>query len=190
MSVGTLINRIYFRFLSPGKKAIYLKKICYHVGENVNLYTDSIGTEPYLISIGDNVNVASGVKFITHDVSVFNILRYLKKEPGYVFDKVAPIILKDNCMIGAYSILMPGSVVGKNSIIAAGSVVTKEIPDNEVWGGAPAHFIMNMDDYAAKVVEINNQYPWMEDGKYKLPQFSKEIIECRQEYFFGKKKEE
>lgn len=31
--------------------------------------------------------------------------------------------------------------IGENAVVAAGSVVTKDIPDNEVWGGNPAKFI-------------------------------------------------
>ena len=118
------INKVRFNHMSPELKSEYLRGKVY--------YTNSIGTEPYLISIHDNVNVASGVKFINHDVSCFNVTRYLNLP--YVLDKVGSIELWDNCMIGAYSILLPGCSVGKNSIIAAGSVVTKKIPDNEVWG--------------------------------------------------------
>lgn len=190
MYILSLIKKLYFRFLSPNKKAEYLRRVCYHVGNNVNIYTTSIGTEPYLISIGDNVNIASGVKFITHDISVFNVRRYINYSEEHAFDKVGPIILKDNCMIGAYSILMPGCIIGENSIIAAGSVVTKSIPNNEVWGGVPAHFIVSMEEYSKKIIELNESYPWMENGKYKLPQFSDDIISCRQEFFFGKKKDD
>lgn len=126
------INKVRFDHMSPELKSEYLRGKVYHMGKNVKIYTNSIGTEPYLISIHDNVNVASGVKFINHDVSCFNVTRYLNLP--YVLDKVGSIELWDNCMIGAYSILLPGCSVGKNSIIAAGSVVTKKIPDNEVWG--------------------------------------------------------
>ena len=30
-------------------------------------------------------------------------------------------------------------------MIGAGSVVTKDIPDNEVWAGNPAHFIKKLE---------------------------------------------
>lgn len=133
MRFKNIFDNVKFRLLSPDKKAEYLRDKVYHMGQNVEIYTSYIGTEPYLISIGDNVTVAAGVKFVNHDVSCFNVTRYLKL--NYTLDKVGPITLKDNCMIGAYSILMPGVVVGENSIIAAGSVVTKKVPANEIWGG-------------------------------------------------------
>ena len=106
----------------------------YHLGDNVELHTFGFGTEPYLISIDDNVCVAAEVRFITHDVSCFRMAHYLGIPINSV-DKVGCIKLKDNCYIGAWSILMPNVTVGRNSVVAAGSVVTKSIPDGEVWGG-------------------------------------------------------
>lgn len=173
------LNNIWFRHMSPIKKAEYLRGKVFYMGENVKIYTESIGTEPYLISIHDNVNVAAGVKFINHDVSCINVSRYLMRENN--LDKVGAIILHDNCMIGAYSILMPGCSVGKNSIIAAGSVVTKNVPENEVWGGIPAKFIMKLDEYANKLVEVNSHYTWTKKGLS-----GEELIKERQSYFFKK----
>ncbi len=45
---------------------------------------------------------------------------------------------------------LPGVSVGNNVIVAAGAVVTKDIPDNEIWGGNPAHFITTLDEYYEK----------------------------------------
>ena len=54
----------------------------YHLGSNVQLHTKSFGTEPYLISIGNNVTCASDVRFINHDVSCFNMARFLGLPEG------------------------------------------------------------------------------------------------------------
>ena len=178
------LKRIYFNHLSPNAKAEYLRGKVYHMGRNVKICTNGIGTEPYLISIGDNVNVAAGVSFINHDVSIFNIGRLIDINAEQPLDKVGSIKLDDNCMIGAYSVLMPGCSVGKNSVIAAGSVVTKAVPDNEVWGGVPAKFIMTIDDYKNKMIKVNETYPWMKNGKMVVPQGSKELIKMRQKFFF------
>ena len=152
----------------------------YHLGENVQLFTESIGTEPYLISIEDNVVVAANVRFITHDISCFRMAHYLGIDRTEV-DKVGSIVLKENCFVGAFSILMPNSSVGKNSVIAAGSVVTKHIPDNEVWGGNPARFIMTTDEYAKRVVEKSKVWPWT---RIKDKITKDELIAMRQQYFF------
>ena len=153
------------------------------VGNNVLLFTTDFGTEPYLISIHDNVVCAAGVRFITHDVSCFNMSRLSKMEGS--FDKVGSIELFENCFVGAYFILMPNCSVGRNSVVAAGSVVTKRIPDNEVWGGNPAKFIMTTDDYCQKLGEKNNQYPWITDSRINCS--GEELRKKRESYFFGDK---
>lgn len=163
------------------ERADILRNQFFHLGVNVELHTLDFGTEPYLISIDDNVCIAAGVRFITHDVSCFRMARYLGIHTSNV-DKVGCIVLKNNCFIGAYSILMPNVVVGKNSVVAAGSVVTKPIPDGEVWGGNPARFIMKTDEYAQKVLNMSKEYPWMEIRDY----ISEEELKVkRQEYFFN-----
>lgn len=135
--ISRIINRIkrmYFNHLSPNKKVEDLRDNVYHMEKNVQLFTNAIGTEPCLISIGDNVNVATGVSFINHDVSIFNIGRFVEPNAEQMLDKVGTIKWDDNCMIGTQSILMQGCVVCKKSIIAAGSVATKIVSDNEVLG--------------------------------------------------------
>ena len=48
----------------------------------------------------------------------------------------------DHCaFIGANTVICKPVRIGKYAVVAAGSVVTQDIPDYEVWGGAPAHFI-------------------------------------------------
>ena len=133
-----------------------------------------------VINIEDNVCVAANVHFITHDVSCFRMAHYLKVGKKEI-DKVGSITLKENCFVGAFSILMPNIVVGRNSVIAAGAVVTKNVPDGEVWGGNPAHFIMKTEDYAKKIYDNCHEWPWM-SNKEKLSK--NEIIKMRQDYFF------
>ena len=188
MNILKTIKQILFKYkyskASPNARAEMMKKHFYHIGENVGLHTSQFGTEPYLISIGDNVTVAAHVKFITHDVSCFNMARYLDIDQKLV-DKVNCIVLHDNCMIGAHSILLPGTSIGKNCVIAAGSVVTGIIPDNEVWGGNPARFIMKTSKYAQKVKNISSMYPWKYDSEGNLLNLNNdEIITLRQKYLF------
>lgn len=183
--ITSKLSAIRVKFMSPTKRAEYFRKYVFHMGKNVQLYVTRLGTEPYLVSIGDNVTVAASVMFITHDVSAFNMAR-LTGDSEYTLDKVGSVVLKNNCMIGARSLLMPGCEVGENSVIAAGSVVTRKVPDNEVWGGVPAKFIMTMEEYRQKLIAQNEAYPWMKNGKFVVPQGSAELISMRQEYFFGK----
>lgn len=183
MRIKSICEKIRLRLASPEKRADLMRKKFYFCGNNVKLYTHYFGTEPYLISIHDNVVCAAGVQFVNHDMSVFNV----KRTMGWCeikLDKVGSIELFDNCFIGAQTILMPNCSVGKNSVVAAGSVVTKHIPENQVWGGVPAKYIMSIDEYAKHITETNNNYPWVEDGKFICS--GEALIKARQDYFFIK----
>ena len=176
--------KLKLRRASAHERAELMRNQFYFLGKNVELYTLSFGTEPYLISIHDNVIVAAGVNFVNHDVSVFNVARLLGLRRGDI-DKVGSIELFENCFIGTSTILMPNCSVGKNSVIAAGSIVTKHVPDNEVWGGIPAKFIMTTEEYAHMLKEKSHEFPWMPlEKKNKMSE--SELIRARQQYFFEK----
>lgn len=152
-----LFFRLYLLKIGPQKRAEVMKKRLYHVGDNCLFYTTYFGTEPYLISIHNEVILAADVHFVTHDMSCITTSRYLKLEDR--LDKVGTIEIFDNCFIGAYSIILPNVKIGPNSIVAAGSVVTKDIPPNSVYGGNPAKFICTLDEYAQKLQNYNESLP-------------------------------
>ena len=179
--IKNYIFRLRLRLANESGRSILLRSKLHYVGENVKLYTIKFGTEPYLISIHDNVTCAADVTFVTHDVSCINIERYLGLDNGSL-DKVGSIELFDNCFIGARSILMPNCSVGKNSIVAAGSIVTKKIPDGEVWGGCPAKFIMTTQSYAEKILSNCKAYPWIEDNR--IVQNGEMLKNARIDFFY------
>ncbi|MDJ0769198.1 MAG: acyltransferase [Ilumatobacter sp.] len=49
-----------------------------------------------------------------------------------------PVVLEDDCWIGAGSIILPGVVVGRGAVVAAGSVVTHDVPPRTLVAGVPA----------------------------------------------------
>ena len=104
------------------------------------------GSEPWMITLGDNVHITSEVRFITHDGGT---LPLRKETPDLEITK--PIVVGDNVFIGVRSMIMPGVHIGDRCIIAAGSVVTKDVPSNQVWGGVPARFIKTTDEYLEKL---------------------------------------
>lgn len=114
------------------------------LGKNVEL-NDGFFLDPShceLITIEDDVVFGPRVSLFAHDASS-------KKVVGNT--KVAPVLLKRNCFIGANSTILPGVTVGQNSIVAAGSVVTRPVPENEVWGGNPARLLMTVSEYREKL---------------------------------------
>lgn len=104
------------------------------------------GTEPWIITIGDNVHITDGVKFITHDGGT---LLYRHMIPDLEITK--PIVIGDNVYIGNNVILLPGITIGNNVVIGAGAVVTRSIPDNSVAVGVPARVIKTADEYLEKL---------------------------------------
>lgn len=122
------------------KLGVKIGKRCTFIGDNI-----SFSSEPYLINIGNDVRVSFDVCFITHDGGT-HVLR--KQNPEVCI--YGQIIVGNNVFIGARSIILPNTKIGNNSIVGAGSLVTKDIPDNEVWGGIPAHKICTVDEYKKK----------------------------------------
>lgn len=88
------------------------------------------------IIIGDNVMIAAGTKIVTnnHDYSDHRTL--LTK----------PVVLKDNCWLGASCVILPGVTVGENSVVAAGAVVTGDVPPDTVVAGVPAKEIKKINE--------------------------------------------
>ncbi|EGB94979.1 galactoside O-acetyltransferase [Clostridium sp. D5] len=57
-----------------------------------------------------------------------------------------PVIIENNCWIGAGAVICPGVRIGENSVVGAGSIVTKDIPPNCVAAGNPCRVIREIDD--------------------------------------------
>ncbi|MEK8085856.1 acyltransferase [Aquabacterium sp. A3] len=164
---------IYRKILFRGNDAEFCRHLGAKVGKRTLIKTrpsELLGSEPYLVEIGDHVEITSGVRFITHDGGVW-VLRDQNPEVD-VFGK---IVIGDNVFIGFNAILMPGVVVGDNCIIGAGSVVTKSVPSNSVVAGVPAKIIRRIDEYKISSLEkslgTKNLSP-REKRKYLIAHFS------------------
>ena len=148
MSVFKRIKHAYHKlFDTPIQYARYLGV---SIGNNVLIGQDvKWSSEPYLITIGNNVQVTNGVKFFTHGGG--NVIRKYSRD----FDSFGKIIIHDWVYIGSCSLIMPGVTLGEGSLIAAGSVVTKSVPPNSVVGGNPARFICTIEDYINRNLQYN-----------------------------------
>ena len=52
-----------------------------------------------------------------------------------------PVVIEDDCWLGASVTVCPGVTIGKGSVIGAGSVVTRDIPEGCFAAGVPAKVI-------------------------------------------------
>lgn len=113
----------------------------------VHIYGDvNWSTEPWIITLGSNVHITGGTKFITHDGGT---LLYRNQIPDLEITK--PITVGNDVYIGNNVIILPGVTIGNNVVIGAGAVVSKDIPDNSVAVGVPARVIKTADEYFEKL---------------------------------------
>lgn len=126
----------------------YFRSLGADIGENCEIRNSQFGSEPYLITIGNNVRIGSGVSLITHDGGVW-VLRNMKEEYKNA-DLIKPIHIGSNVHIGTNAIIMGGVTIGSNCIIGCGAVVTKSIPDNSIAAGVPARVIETIEEYEDK----------------------------------------
>lgn len=164
---------LMIKLLFVRERADFLRKknIFHHFGEAVLWQPYTIPSEPYLVSIGNNVKVTAGVRFITHDITpaVFGKAGYpVHEDCLYYMDK---IVIGNNVMIGADSIIMPGVTIGDNVIIAAGSVVCKDIPSGVVVAGTPAKVVESFDTLAKKRFEQCENRPCHLSSKQEIDDY-------------------
>ena len=124
----------------------YWKKRGAIIGKNVEIAPSaSLGSEPYLIEIGDNCKITNHVEFITHDGGA-NVIRNIQDDFSLDIFK-GKTTLGSNVFVGNRACIMPGVKIGNNVVVGYGSIVTKDVPDNVVVGGAPAKIIKSINDY-------------------------------------------
>lgn len=106
-----------------------------HLGKNVYINHDldmmSVGS----ITIEDGVMIGPETGFFTVNHEPKNIRVIKTKE----------IRIKKNAWIGARVSILPGVTIGENAIVGTGAVVTKDIPDNSIAVGNPAHVIKTIE---------------------------------------------
>ncbi|GEC77417.1 acyltransferase [Flavobacterium aquatile] len=147
MKLINLIFRLYrLNFWSCEKHARYLGV---KIGKGCDIQTLNFSSEPYLIEIGDNVQITSDVKFFCHGAAwVFR-----KKYPK--MDYFGKIKVGNNVYIGNNALIMPGVIIEDNVIIAAGAVVTKSVKSGTIVGGNPAKIIGDLDSLNEKMLKYN-----------------------------------
>jgi acetyltransferase-like isoleucine patch superfamily enzyme len=158
---------------------MYIPKYNYgkpNIGKNVKLVGPvNFGSEPYLITIGDDTTISFDCAFVTHDAAT----RVIRNLPGQNKETViyGPIKVGKNCFIGCRTVVLPNVTIGDNCIIGAGSIVNKSIPANSVAAGQPCKVSCTLDEYIEKhkddFMYIVSK-PFNEKKKILLDKFKKE----------------
>lgn len=141
----------------------YLRSLGMAIGDNTVIYSPNYcvidQTRPWMIEIGNNVSITTGVTILTHgyDWSVF------KGMYGDVLGSAGRVKIGDNVFIGMHSTILKGVTIGDNVVIGANSLISKDVPDNCVVVGNPQRVVCDIDSYlekrrAAQVSEAADLY--------------------------------
>lgn len=142
------------------------------VGKGVSVMGGvSFGSEPYLITLEDEVRISGGVSFVTHDGGTWAF----RDMPEYAdVIKYGKIHVGERTFIGYNSTILPGVTIGKRCVIGACSLVNKDVPDGCVVAGVPAKVIMTTREYAEKCKQGMKPYDkkaYMDDKKAYLQEY-------------------
>lgn len=161
----SIFNTIYRKII---KVILSPESYARHIGVNLGTGNfipdkDCWSSEPFLITVGNHVQITNGVRLFTHGGG--HVAR--RKYPD--FDTFGKIVINDWVYIGNNALIMPGVTIGEGSLVAAGSVVTQSVPNSVVVGGNPARVICSIDEYIERNMKYNTNLKNY-SHKYKLEQ--------------------
>ena len=112
------------------------------------------GTRCPGMSMGCHIDGRNGIVFgrnvwVGPRVSIISMNHDINDYEEYVQE--SPVIIGDNCWLGANSVILPGVEIGDHTVVAAGSVVTKSFPgSDQIIAGVPAKVIKRLAPYGKK----------------------------------------
>lgn len=101
------------------------------------------------VRIGNHVMIGPGTLITTvgHPLSPAGRRAHLAQ--------ARPVTIGSDVWIGGNCTILPDVHIGSNVVVAAGAVVTRDVPDNCVVGGVPAHVIREVPDDLADLALIH-----------------------------------
>ena len=151
MGIKQAINKIVMGPKASSQDYVnYLRSNGMVIGNNTVIYSPNNcvidQTRPWMIEIGDNVSITTGVTILTHgyDWSVF------KGIYGDVLGSAGRVKIGNNVFIGMNSTILKGVTIGNNVVIGANSLINKNVPDNSVVVGNPQRVVCDIDSYLEK----------------------------------------
>lgn len=148
----------------------YAKRIGVELKGRVTIYGSSyamFSSEPYLVTLGDNVYISVGASFVCHDGST---LPFRKDIPD--LELAGEIRVGDNVFIGAGALILPNVTIGNDCIVGAKSVVTRSVPDGSVVAGNPARLVSKTEDFLLRAQQKSLKFGHL-TGKDKVLAYKK-----------------
>ena len=150
-----------FEIISDYKHHLYIE-ICkangFKLGKNAIIRKGvNLGSEPFLIEIGDDSRVATGSSFVNHSGGTVNLRKY--NDDYANIRNFGRIKIGKNCAIGLNCVILQDVEIGDNCILGANSVLAESMPSNTVYGGNPAKYICEIEDYGDFLIKSSLDYP-------------------------------
>ncbi|GAB3255365.1 acyltransferase [Larkinella harenae] len=109
------------------------------IGDRCTVGIGSVVIGP--VTIGNDVIIAQHVVFSGLNHSYEDVRQSIRAQPVVT----RPIVVEDECWIGANAVITAGVTIGRHSVVAGGSVVTRNVPPYSVVGGNPARLLKQYD---------------------------------------------
>lgn len=108
-----------------------------HIGDNcsINSFVHISGNGG--VYIGNNVLIATQCVIVSANHNYQSPDTLIRKQG----ETRSPIVIEDDCWLGAGVKVLAGVKIGQGSVIGAGSVVTKDVPPYSVVVGVPGKII-------------------------------------------------
>lgn len=136
------LKNFYWRYIA--RPIDYARHLGVTIGDHCLIDTRNWPSEPYLIKIGNHVQLTRCVSIYTHGGG------HAFRQENNRFDCFGKVVVEDWVYVGAYSQIMPGVTIGEGAIVGAGSIVTKSVEPYTVVGGNPAHFLCTVEEFKEK----------------------------------------
>ena len=160
MTILAKLFEVSFKIIRRVKMYLYKalfkeigKRVIFDPYDHFSYETISLGSDVFIgsgakfsasessITIGSKVMFGPNVTIMGGDHNTSVIGRYMYDVKEKLPENDLPIVIENDCWIGANSIILKGVTIGEGSIVGAGSVVTQDVPDFSLVSGNPAKFI-------------------------------------------------
>ncbi len=146
-----LLKRVVYGYRASSASYVgKLRELGATIGDDVNIHAPRSASidlsAPFLLRIGDHVNIAGPATILTHDYS----WSVIKGKWGDLIGNEKPVVIGSNVFIGWGATVLCGTTVEDNVVIGAHSVVSGHVQGDSVYGGAPAKRICSLEEYRKK----------------------------------------